>query len=96
MFQVKYTVADLENVHKSLKNEIQTQSEELHTLYAEWSYLNDPARIQVLAQKYLKLVPIKGEQIIPYSELKNSGLGAYDRQELNKIIKKVVPQKRAP
>jgi hypothetical protein len=88
LFQVKYTVADLESLHKSLRKEILTKSEELHTLNAEWAYLNDPARLQSLAQKYLTLSPIRGEQVIPYSELKNSGLGEYDRKKLNSIINK--------
>jgi hypothetical protein len=88
LFQVKYTVSDLENVHKSLKKQILTISEELHVLNAEWAYLNDPSRLRILVQKYLKdLFPIKGEQEISFSSLKNSGLGEYDRQKLDSIVK---------
>jgi hypothetical protein len=95
LFQVKYTVSDLENVHKSLKRQILASSEELHVLNAEWAYLNDPSRLRTLAQKYLKeLVPIKGEQETSFGSLKNSGLGEYDRQKLDSIVKKVPAAKK--
>jgi hypothetical protein len=95
LFQVKYTVSDLENMHKSLKKQILANSEELHVLNAEWAYLNDPSRLSTLVQKYLKdLVPIKGEQETSFSSLKNSGLGEYDRQRLDSIVKKVPSTKK--
>jgi hypothetical protein len=92
LFQVKYTVVDLENLHKSLKKQILTNSEELHILNAEWAYLNDPARLLALMKKYLSsLSPIKGTQEFSFCELENSGLGEYDRQKLDSIIKKSSP-----
>jgi hypothetical protein len=88
LFQVKYTVSDLENMHKALKKQILEKSEELHVLNAEWAYLNDPNRLTALANKHLKnLSPIRGEQEMQLSSLKNSGLGAYDRQELDSLVR---------
>lgn len=88
LFQIKYTVADLENLHLFLKRSIDEKSEEVHVLNAEWAYLNNPERLQELNQKYLNLVPIKGEQIISYADLQNSGLGEYDRKELSNVLQK--------
>ncbi|MDR2464632.1 MAG: hypothetical protein LBD36_03440 [Holosporales bacterium] len=75
LFQVKYTVSDLENTHKSLKREILAKTEELHILNAEWAYLNAPSRLQKLADKYLKLSPITSEQIVSYDDVKKSDFG---------------------
>lgn len=60
-----------------LKNEVQAQEQELfrvnrtilaeqeaiHVLRAEWSYLNQPARLQALASRHLDLQPTKPSQL---------------------------------
>ena len=60
-----------------LKNEVQSQEDELfrvnrtilaeqeaiHVLRAEWSYLNQPARLQALATRHLDLQPTKPSQL---------------------------------
>jgi cell division protein FtsL len=86
LFQVKYTVSDLENMHKSLKREILARTEELHILNAEWAYLNNPVRLQKLANKYLKLHPITSERVISYVDIKNSNLGN-DHKTLDYVLK---------
>lgn len=86
LFQVKYTVLDLENTHRSLRRLILQKYEEIHMLNAEWAYLNDPARLQALSNKYLHLKPIRGDQIVAYIDLQNSGLGEYDRVRLNDLL----------
>ena len=35
----------------------------IHVLNAEWSHLNEPQRLQKLAEKYLDIGPMKTEQI---------------------------------
>jgi hypothetical protein len=87
LFKVKYTVVDLEILHKSLRKAILEKSEGLHVLKAEWACLTSPNRLKALANKYLKLSPIQGDQIISYKDLQNSGLGEYDRERLDSIIK---------
>lgn len=87
LFQVKYTVLDLENAHRRLRRQIEQEYEKIHILKAEWAYLNDPARLQSLAKKHLKLAPISGAQLVAYADLQNSGLGEYDRSQLNTILK---------
>jgi hypothetical protein len=60
-----------------LKNEVQAQEDQLfrvnrtilaeqetiHVLRAEWSYLNQPARLQALASRHLELQPTKPAQL---------------------------------
>ena len=41
----------------------------LQTLDAEWSYLNDPAKLQELAVRHLHLVQIKPSQVMAVSEM---------------------------
>lgn len=36
---------------------IEQEQEKIRNLKAEWAYLNDPARLEVLASQYLDLVP---------------------------------------
>lgn len=89
LFQVKYTVVDLETLHRQLKREICSKSEEIHVLNAEWAYLNSSARLKELASKHLKLSPIKGDQMASYASLQNSGLGEYDREALDYLLERI-------
>jgi hypothetical protein len=86
LFRIKYAVADLEGLHKTLRRDLLKKNEELHILKAEWAYLNEPSRLKELAQKYLSLQPINGEQLIPFEKFQNSNLGEYDRKELEKVL----------
>ncbi|MDR3285446.1 MAG: hypothetical protein LBS83_02045 [Holosporales bacterium] len=86
LFQIKYTVLDLENEHKKLRIIIRKKQEELHVLNAEWAYLNNPERLFQLSKKYFQLRPIRGQQIVTYSDIQNSGAGEYDRERLKAII----------
>lgn len=91
LFHVKYTVLDLENENKRLRNKISEIQEEINVLNAEWAYLNEPERLFKLTQKYLNLRPIRGQQIVSYTDLDNSGFGNYDRDALKKIIDEKSP-----
>ena len=55
LFELKYEVRDLAQQKALLRTEIADERETLRVLQAEWSFLNQPARIQDLAACYLDL-----------------------------------------
>ena len=83
---LKNSVYRLENELRTIKQNIQTDKETIHVLNAEWSKLNNPARLRELSANHIKLKPIRGEQIINYSALpleKESGLNKQDAARKN-------------
>ncbi len=66
---MKNSVYRLENELKTIHRDIQTDIETIHVLNAEWSKLNNPARLRALVADHIKLNPLKAEQIINYSAL---------------------------
>lgn len=57
--------AELDKIAQSLRKE----DESLRVLQAEWSYLNQPDRLEKLAKKYFRLVPLKGSQFAKPDDL---------------------------
>lgn len=57
--------AELAKINDSLRRE----EESLRVLQAEWSYLNQPDRLEKLAQRHLALVPLRGSQFAKVAEL---------------------------
>jgi len=55
VFAVKYEVQDLEVEFGELNRGIEQERQSIHVLLAEWSLLNEPARIRDLARTYLGL-----------------------------------------
>jgi hypothetical protein len=45
-----------------LEREAAREEESVRVLQAEWSYLNQPARLEKLARQYLRLAPLRGAQ----------------------------------
>ena len=69
LFQIKQEVTELEAEIKGVHRDILRDQEAIHVLEAEWSYLNNPARIASLAERHLKLGPIPAERIIGFADL---------------------------
>lgn len=55
LFFVKHEVKEQEARLAELNREIQANQEAIHVLKAEWSFLNDPARLKQLSEKYLDM-----------------------------------------
>jgi len=66
---VKTKVHNMEARLAALQTTIKDDQKAIRVLKAEWSHLNDPARIKRLADTYLKLSPVSAEQIAPLSAL---------------------------
>lgn len=62
LFHVSYEVSALEEELAQLNRQISDDREAIHVLRAEWSFLNQPARIEELSRRYLDLVPLTGDQ----------------------------------
>ncbi len=69
LFFLKYEVTDLEEELNILNKAIVADQEGIHVLKAEWSHLNDVARIKDLASRYLKMKPTRPVQIKSVEEL---------------------------
>ena len=63
LFSLKYQVQDLEDEFIGLNRSILAERRAMHVLEAEWSYLNDPARLGPLAARHLGLRPVESEQL---------------------------------
>ncbi|MEQ8247867.1 MAG: hypothetical protein RID42_09305 [Alphaproteobacteria bacterium] len=55
LFELKYEVRDLSQQKELLHKKIAEEQETLRVLHAEWSFLNQPERIQALVARYLDL-----------------------------------------
>ena len=55
VFAIKYEVQDLEHEFQRLSRSIERERQAIHVLTAEWSHLNEPARLRTLARSQLGL-----------------------------------------
>jgi len=62
LFQTSYDVQDLEEKLAGLNRKIIQEQESIQVLKAEWSYLNDPTKLEHMAQAYLTLQPTEPRQ----------------------------------
>jgi hypothetical protein len=73
LFFVKHEVKDQERRLAELNADIQRNQEAIHVLKAEWSYLNDPARLRALSEKYLSMKPVAPSQVADLSAINGTG-----------------------
>ncbi len=69
VFAVKYEVQDLEAEFSALNRGIEHERQSIHVLLAEWSHLNEPARIRKLARKHLGLEGMSVSQMGDLSQI---------------------------
>jgi cell division protein FtsL len=74
LFLVKHEVKELEHRLNALNAEIRRNQETSHVLRAEWSYLNDPARLRTLAEKHLAMHPVRPVQMATLDTVLRDGL----------------------
>jgi hypothetical protein len=63
LFPVSFEVGALDDRLAQLNRQIRDDREAIHVLRAEWSFLNQPARLEELARRHLDLKPVAGAQI---------------------------------
>ena len=69
LFTVKYQVQDMEDRLVGLNRSITDDRQAIHVLKAEWSYLNEPSRLRILAERYLGLTAIDSRQVGTATEM---------------------------
>jgi cell division protein FtsL len=69
LYLVAYEVGGLKDELSTVNREIAAEREAIHVLNAEWSLLNDPARLRRLAERYLGLEPVDAKQIQTFDAL---------------------------
>ncbi|HQS16318.1 hypothetical protein [Reyranella sp.] len=70
LFTVKYKVQDLEESIDRTNQKIIQSQQATHILRVEWAHLNESERIEVLAQKHLKLESASIKQVVRLDQLK--------------------------
>lgn len=74
LYVVKHRVIALESRLNEINRGIARDMQAIHVLRAEWSYLNEPARLRDLAGRHLGMAPATGLQFgtvagLPMTEL---------------------------
>ena len=69
LFHTSYRVQSLKDEKITLERQIVAEQDGIQVLKAEWSFLNDPARLEQLAATYLALKPIVATQIAGFEVL---------------------------
>ena len=64
LFHVSYDVTALDDELAALNRDIVREQEAIRVLRAEWSFLNQPERLRLLAQELTTLAPIGPAQVI--------------------------------
>ena len=73
LFHTSQKVHDEREKLAVLDVSIGKEQESLRVLNAEWSYLNQPARLEKLAKAYLQLAPLKGRQFMKVEDIPMRG-----------------------
>jgi cell division protein FtsL len=69
LFKTSQHVTDGRQRLENITAEMRSEEDTLRVLQAEWSYLNQPERLEKLAAQYLKLAPMKGRQFIAAADI---------------------------
>lgn len=63
LFQIAFEVSELDGDLSQLNRDIRKDREAIHVLRAEWSFLNQPERLEELTRRHLDLLPVSGGQL---------------------------------
>lgn len=72
MFVVKHQVQSLEGELRRVERAIVAEQEAIHVLAAEWSYLNQPARLDGLGRRLIGLAPMLAAQQTGFAGLRQA------------------------
>ncbi|MFO0996496.1 MAG: hypothetical protein U1F33_07405 [Alphaproteobacteria bacterium] len=69
LFKLTFEVQGLETELHRLNRSILAEDEAIHVLEAEWSYLNEPTRLEALAKRHLALQAVGDARMRTVAEL---------------------------
>jgi cell division protein FtsL len=69
LYDIKYRAEAAEKRANQIERDIASEQEGIRVLRAEWSYLNQPERLQELAKRYTTLEPLKAAQIGSFADV---------------------------
>ena len=69
LYDIKYRAEAADRLAKKLERQIADEQDGIRVLRAEWSYLNQPERLQTLATRYTELKPLSPSQIGSFSDV---------------------------
>lgn len=73
LYNGAYSAKAHERALRQLNADIAKEAEAIRALRAEWSFLNQPERLQALARKHLALAPTNPNQIVVLASLPARG-----------------------
>ncbi len=69
LFLLKYEVRAMEEQLVQIKQQTLNNLESVHVLKAEWSYLNQPTRLEDLGRRLLSLEPVIAQQSVSITDI---------------------------
>ena len=96
LFSVKYQVQDLEEELVGLNRSITSEKKSIHVLKAEWSHLNDPERLAILAERHLGMKPVTPAQMVNFQGFKLTALPRDENQSDLAIPAAAVDGRKSP
>ncbi|MBC7908097.1 MAG: energy transducer TonB [Rhodospirillaceae bacterium] len=95
LFFIKHEVKEQEARLSELNEEVLRNQEVIHVLKAEWSYLNDPARLRALSEKFLSMKVMGASQIATLNSMPVSGVVMAANRPAAPVLAKAEPAKPA-
>lgn len=95
LFVVKHRVQDLEDRLHALNAEIITDRDAVQVMQAEWSYLNQPARLEALSKRLLGMnSPVEAQTVSMQELLRQADPERAGDDDAIEIAKKIPPPSR--
>jgi hypothetical protein len=69
LYHTSQQVTDGRQKLATINDDIRKEDETIRVLQAEWSYLNQPDRLEKLSKQYLDLAPLQGKQFAKLSDI---------------------------
>ena len=69
IYMVKLEVQALKIEVAATEKQLKEEKKNLHVLDTEWAFLTRPERLKQLADKYLAVKPMRGQQIVEFASI---------------------------